>query len=541
MAKYKYYNGSNWVELLQSSNVLTSVTYSQLATLINNSQLVPGLYYRIIDFVTTTSQPRTQSAGHAFDLIVQAISSNELSEDANACLHVGDTYFAGSDLKAWVLKYSFANDTNKYAWANTTNGKGVIYYMKDEFGNECGYDFKNIQFARYKVTACTNAPSLVNNYCGMIANTRPEGYTDCLLSMSVDLNDYKYFYTFDCYQNDYSLNQINKVITRPNGSTFTITQLQCVKCKIPAEEQDDTKFFLNNACILIETSRDCSFNFKDCFNNSTLLGGGASTISRVFGAIIGGPEQDSYSEAFSLLSSTVLSVQNSIVCCARNGYAISDSNVGTITGSYLVGKAYTISTSVVNVINNCVMSTEGRVISQSTINYMSNCNIKCTTGNIFHRSNIGVVLSCNGEGASSYCTRCTGSQLYGITMYDTTINQTFLFNVTFDYFSSNTLTRAVDCNIVHLSYSNLRVLQGCSFMNSDYITCAQDLVGCNFGNDVHYLTLSSTNTAQAITNTNIHDIKGTSTATKNYVIPEDYSTTHTVDIYSKQYHIHEID
>jgi hypothetical protein len=27
-------------------------------------------------------------------------------------------------------------------------GKGVIYYMKDEHGNECPYDFKNIQFQR---------------------------------------------------------------------------------------------------------------------------------------------------------------------------------------------------------------------------------------------------------------------------------------------------------------------------------------------------------------------------------------------------------
>ena len=28
------------------------------------------------------------------------------------------------------------------------NGKGVIYYMKDEWNNECPYDFKNIQFIR---------------------------------------------------------------------------------------------------------------------------------------------------------------------------------------------------------------------------------------------------------------------------------------------------------------------------------------------------------------------------------------------------------
>lgn len=32
-----------------------------------------------------------------------------------------------------------------------SSGKGVIYYMKDEFNNECPYDFKNIQFKRYRI------------------------------------------------------------------------------------------------------------------------------------------------------------------------------------------------------------------------------------------------------------------------------------------------------------------------------------------------------------------------------------------------------
>lgn len=33
-------------------------------------------------------------------------------------------------------------------WGEETEGKGVIYYMKDEYNNECHYDFKNIQFDR---------------------------------------------------------------------------------------------------------------------------------------------------------------------------------------------------------------------------------------------------------------------------------------------------------------------------------------------------------------------------------------------------------
>ena len=59
-------------------------------------------------------------------------------------------YFNENDLSKWVIKYDVHNDINKYLWADTENGKGVIYYMKDEFDNECPYDFKNIKFKRTK-------------------------------------------------------------------------------------------------------------------------------------------------------------------------------------------------------------------------------------------------------------------------------------------------------------------------------------------------------------------------------------------------------
>lgn len=53
-----------------------------------------------------------------------------------------------ANIPAWELKYSLDNDTNRFAWADEENGKGVIYWMKDEHNNECPYDFKNIQFKR---------------------------------------------------------------------------------------------------------------------------------------------------------------------------------------------------------------------------------------------------------------------------------------------------------------------------------------------------------------------------------------------------------
>ena len=127
---------------------IREVKYNELVSLRNSNKLVPGCKYRITDYVTTTTQENTQSAGHAFDIIVLATDTNVLNENALATKHNGDTYFANSNLAAWELKYSLDNDTNKFEWADSTNGKGVIYYMKDEFNNECPYDFKNIQYIK---------------------------------------------------------------------------------------------------------------------------------------------------------------------------------------------------------------------------------------------------------------------------------------------------------------------------------------------------------------------------------------------------------
>ena len=64
------------------------------------------------------------------------------------------------NMNAWELKYCLDNDKELFGWADT-NGKGVIYYMKDEFGNEAPYDFKNVKYARRYVSAVDN--SILNN------------------------------------------------------------------------------------------------------------------------------------------------------------------------------------------------------------------------------------------------------------------------------------------------------------------------------------------------------------------------------------------
>ena len=150
---------------LAAKATTVDVSYEDLVELHEKGELKPGAFYRITDYVTSINGRYTfesgtyvghyltyaRSAGHPFDIIVLATDKDTFSEDALAIQHEGDAYFANSNLAAWELKYTTENDTDRFPWADP-DGKGVIYHMKDEFGNECRYDFKNVQFLRYGLT-----------------------------------------------------------------------------------------------------------------------------------------------------------------------------------------------------------------------------------------------------------------------------------------------------------------------------------------------------------------------------------------------------
>jgi len=122
--------------------------------------LIPGCKYRMIDYDTYDGAVITyascsgisnfqefKSAHNHFDLILTALSTNELDSNVKAIHSARDVkgHFKNQDLAKWEIKYNLDNDKTKYSWA-VSNGKGVIYYMKDEYNNEVPYDFKNIKF-----------------------------------------------------------------------------------------------------------------------------------------------------------------------------------------------------------------------------------------------------------------------------------------------------------------------------------------------------------------------------------------------------------
>lgn len=154
-----------YAEQAEEAISIIPITYSEIVSLRIGNQLVAGATYRITDYVTkingtydlspftgmTAYLPVAKSAEHPFDLVVKALTTYEIDAHARAVLHDGDTYFEYNKLEAWDILYTLDNDTQKYMWADEENGKGVIYYMKDEFNNSAGYDFKNIQAVAFAI------------------------------------------------------------------------------------------------------------------------------------------------------------------------------------------------------------------------------------------------------------------------------------------------------------------------------------------------------------------------------------------------------
>ena len=236
------------IDYLMEGN-MTEILYDDLVALRDASGLTPGRCYRIVDYVTTTSQNNTRSAGNLFDIIVIADDVNKLNCNARAINHSGDTFFQNSDLSKWQISYDIDNNRDKYRWAVPEGGyimatidinekkflrtptsdveeaaypycwsknsetwftasetpavndvayassdgtgdsitieefcpcgTGVIYKMNDEFGNECPYDFKNIQYLRYFYTDSVlyRKNTIVSNNIAIQQSVRYHGTT----------------------------------------------------------------------------------------------------------------------------------------------------------------------------------------------------------------------------------------------------------------------------------------------------------------------------------------------------------------------------
>lgn len=156
------YSNNKWEELGKQSNLnldeytnLQKVTYAELIDGLNNSTLIPGKQYQITDYNLTVNQywnssgnmngPGLSVGPGLFDVIVTANATDSIDSEARATWHEGDTYFEDQKLDAWRIWYDPWNNYLEYPWCDYY-GKGCIYRMIDESGNDIPYDFKHMMF-----------------------------------------------------------------------------------------------------------------------------------------------------------------------------------------------------------------------------------------------------------------------------------------------------------------------------------------------------------------------------------------------------------
>ena len=439
---------------------ITHITWNNLKSLRDNNELQPGKWYRIIDYNTTTTQEDTQSAEHQFDVLVLATDTNKLSEEARAIKHSGDTYFtnAGANLEGWKIWYCLDNDTNRFTWADTgTTGRGVIYRMIDEWGNDCPYDFKNVQFKRYKITASTKCPDLVNLYgingssIYTVDNNNPYWvYTfsmidtdnDTLHDVTVEQNVY-YSDEGYCYKNynnvfksyyydDYDRDPVLELMSLPNNVFVTDTDICAIE-----EGYGEFYGFSNNTfgndCGNNTFGNSCGSNtFGNGCNNNTF---GNGCYSNTFGNDCGSNTfgNDCGNNTF----------ENG---CGGNtfGYNCGNNTFGKSCGSNTFGKS-------------CGSNTFGTRYYHNTFGNYCNSN---TFGNICASNTFGNDCECNTFGNS--CNNNTfgndcGDNTFGNGYEDNTFGKTCYGNTFGNICASNTFGNNCDKNTFGNGCNNIRV------------------------------------------------------------------------------------
>jgi hypothetical protein len=134
-----------------TSSNYTELTYDELYSLYTGLSLIPGHFYLISDFQTCYDQPNYDStgspittgnfkSGNTEPLVVLAISNNNLSPQAFSPSYPNDSI-------KYDITFNFTEVTN-------TPAKGRITERIDNRNNRTDYDFRAVQFIRYRSFFC---------------------------------------------------------------------------------------------------------------------------------------------------------------------------------------------------------------------------------------------------------------------------------------------------------------------------------------------------------------------------------------------------
>lgn len=182
-----------------------SVIYNELVTLKNTNNLIPGAKYRMIDFDTWDGAEvdyavcsgipdlsEFRSAYHHFDLLLTAISENELDCNVKALHSARDTegYFANVDLSKWELKYDLNNDKSKYSWAVNDDVKVGFNEIRTPINSVINFSTVDYFMLIYEYDSSKYVKcSYIGNHKSMVLESNYPGFTtgnlvEILISLS---------------------------------------------------------------------------------------------------------------------------------------------------------------------------------------------------------------------------------------------------------------------------------------------------------------------------------------------------------------------
>lgn len=203
---------------------MKNVTTGDLLSIANHNDLKPGMKYRIIDYYPAINTNYTININNSvfnigalsssevkFDIVVTASSENTLFDDAELVAKDGTAPF---DYTTYEVKYDLIGNSKVLKYNYIIQGAGgVIYYMKDQFGNEASYDFENIVYVKSGRTSFTfdggNAGDL--RQTGVIRNVRIKTSIETLPGILFGFNNF--YFNQSATLNDVEINNCVNIYT----------------------------------------------------------------------------------------------------------------------------------------------------------------------------------------------------------------------------------------------------------------------------------------------------------------------------------------
>ena len=228
--------------------------------------------------------------------------ASEYTEDYGITRAVSEDEEIGTELKGYdpdsgeILDDSISCSIESKAEVDD-DGQGTIYFMKDEHGNQCPYDFKNIQFKRWAVTdSIQGRDGFDGKYMGVL-NNLPQG-----LSID-DESDFIWAFTFssdatgDGEQVDYSLDGTHNVYDNvlsdaPDSISSGLNDIVFygewnhsnsfrVNCYCNTFGNSCSRNSFGNSCVQNSFGNDCRFNSFGNYCQSNSFGN--NNFSNSFG------------------------------------------------------------------------------------------------------------------------------------------------------------------------------------------------------------------------------------------------------------------